>query len=126
MTSAVSRDKQNLKQFINAVNKAYAEAKGAGKIPKQDISIYDKIAVCPPVVYPDGWGSSNGNVPERAIHAHKRWRRKAARAYHRQNGHPVGGYFDFELDWNEIYNWILENIIPILKMLIVIVPFFFI
>lgn len=126
MTPAVSRDKQNLKQFTDAVNKAYAEAKNAGKIPQQDISVYDKIAACPPVVYPDGWGDSNVNMTGRAIHAHKRWRRKAARAYHRQNGRPVGGYFDIELNWDEIYNWLLENIIPILKMLIVIVPLFFI
>jgi hypothetical protein len=106
----------NLKQFGDVITRAYAEAKQKGLIPNADISLYDKLVYAGPVCYDTRGGWS------RPVPVHRIWRGRVARLYYRQNPRTVRGFFD-ELDWAAIYQWILDNIIPIVKMLLVIIPF---
>lgn len=107
-------DKDNLNQFISTIKRAYKHAKQLGDIPATDISIYDKLIECPAVVAPSGEGFGG-----RPVYVHRLWRRKVARLYHRE--HPLGeGAWD--ISWTAIMDFLLENILPILKLLIVIVP----
>lgn len=102
----------NLAQFVNVVRRAYGQAKTAGDIPAQDISVYDKLIACPAVVTGDGG---------QRVFAHRLWRRRVARLYHREHNRPLRGPLD--LDWEAIWAWIKENIVPILKLLFTIIPF---
>jgi hypothetical protein len=111
-------DQKNIDQFVKVVRKAYAVAKGEGLIPAREVSIYDKLAVCPAVVTEP----ASFMQPARTIQAHRVWRRRVAQMYRRQHGISAGP-FDFNLDWESVWNWLLENIVPILKVLIMIVPF---
>jgi hypothetical protein len=106
----MSRD--NLKQFHTAVVRAYQAQKKAGNIPAQTISVYDKLVTCPQVV------KQSGN--RRRVHAHRRWRREVAKMYRRSTGRQV---LDWSIDWSAIIEWLTENIIPILKLMLTIVPF---
>lgn len=123
MIATARRDSENLAQFHKVVKRAYETEKNAGNIPAQDISVYDKLVACPAVVHPKTYGRNTGWV--RPVHAHRHWRRRVASMYRRENGRGglFTGWFDWDIDWEEIWNWILENIIPILKLLLVIVPF---
>lgn len=116
MIPLTRRDSDNLRQFHAVVNRAYTVAKKAGNIPAQSISVYDKLVPSPIPVISD-------NQEEWSRPAHRRWRRRVARLYYRSKGQPLRGLFDWDLDWEQIQGWILENIIPVLKLLLVIVPF---
>ncbi len=113
------RDSDNLRQFHAVVKRAYIVAKKAGNIPAQSISVYDKLVANPAV-------SNNQGGWVRPVYAHRQWRRRVARLYYRSKGQPLRGLFDWDLDWERIQAWILENIVPVIKLLLVIVPFFII
>lgn len=117
-----SRDKKNLKQFSDVVKRAYAASKAAGNIPAQELALCDKLIACPAVAYPQDWGGNRGGWV-RPVHAHRQWRRQVARMYRRERGRPIRGLFEFDFDWEAIMAWIIENIVPIVKMLLVIAPF---
>ena len=117
----IRRNSDNLKQFHAVVKRAYSVAKKTGNIPVQDISVYDKLVGSSAVVLSNDQG---GWV--RPIYAHRQWRRRVARMYYRSKGQPLRGIFDWELDWEQLQAWILENIIPVIKLLLVAVPFFII
>jgi hypothetical protein len=107
----MTRDSANLQQFHTVVTRAYEIQKTAGKIVAGDIDTYDKLIACPAVVYQQqqGW--------VRPINVHKQWRRRVRRRYLLQH---ATGPMDWlqDIDWEEIWNWVLENIVPILKMLL--------
>ena len=107
----------NLEQFVSTVKKAYSQQRCS--LPENDLNIYDKLIECPAVVTHKGQGGWVG----RPIQVHRQWRRRVAQAYAKSEGRPLLGVFGFDLDWEAIWTWILENIVPILKMLLVIVPF---
>lgn len=117
MIPLARRNSDNLKQFHAVVKRAYTVAKKSGNIPAQSISVYDKLVASPAVVLnnQEGW--------VRPIYAHRQWRRRVSRLYYRSKGQPLRGFFDWELDWEQIRDWVLENIIPVFKLLLVIVPF---
>lgn len=118
MIPLTRQDSDNLRQFHAVVKRTYTIAKKAGNIPAQSISVYDKLVASPAVVL------SNNQVGwVRPIYAHRQWRRRVARLYHQSKGQPLRGFFDWELNWEQIQDWILENMIPIMKLLLVIVPF---
>ncbi len=123
MISIAQRDSENLRMFHAIVERAYNHEKRASRIPAQDVSIYDKLMACPSVVNPQSYNNRQGWV--RPVYAHRSWRRRVYRMYQRSEGRPLTGIFDFDwnFDWESIWNWIQENVIPILKMLLVIVPF---
>lgn len=124
MNAAARRqDNDNLKQFHAVVKKAYAQAKKLGDIPAVDVSVYDKLVACPAVVHPQAYGNQRLGGWVRPVHAHRDWRRRVKRMYARQQKgwSPLDWFQD--IDWEAIWNWILENIVPILKLLLVIVPF---
>lgn len=106
---------RNLDQFIHVIKKAYAEAKKTGTIPAGDIDVYDKLVACPAVVY-----SSAGRGRSRPIYLHRQWRRQVIKLYRRQNGR-IGGILD-DIDWEEILAWLIENIVPIIMLIIQIAP----
>ncbi len=112
------RTSDNLRVFHDVIERAYRQEKSAGRIPAQDVSVYDQLIACPAVVYNNQQGRAQ------LVHAHKQWRRRVYRMYQRSQGRPLRGLFDFDFDWEEIWNWILENIVPILKLLLIVVPFF--
>lgn len=116
----ISKDAQNLKQFHTMVARAYKQAKSTGKIARNDISVYDKLITSPAVVY-----STNQRGWVRPVYAHRQWRRQVARMYYRSTGKPVRGLFGLDrgINWEDIWTWILENIVPILRMLLMLVPF---
>jgi len=111
------QNSDNLRVFHDVVERAYQQEKRAGRIPAQDVSVYDKLVACPAVVYNDQQGQSQ------LVHAHRLWRRRVHRMYRRSHGGPLRDLFDFNFDWESIWNWILENIVPILKLLLIIVLF---
>lgn len=112
-------NKKNLDQFVKTVRNAYQAAKQAGKIKEDQIEMYDALTACPAVVYP----TNNNFGWVEPIYAHKQWRRKVATLYYKDQGRPLRGIFGWNVDWESVWNWILENIVPILKILIAIVPF---
>lgn len=116
-----TRDADNLKAFVATVKKAYKQEKAAGRIPKKDLSVYDKLIECPAVVNPQKYSGHHGGWV-RPVHAHRDWRRRVKRMYAREKGWSPLDWFR-DIDWEAIWNWILENIVPILKLLLVIVPF---
>lgn len=107
----------NMNQFVAAMKKAYATSKSNGAIPAADISIYDKLIAYPAVNHPTD--ADRGWVP--AAQAHRQWRRRVSRMYHRTHGRLVGGPDD--IDWTNILDWLIDNIIPLMKMLFLIIPF---
>lgn len=86
-----------------------------GTIPAGDIGVYDQLVSCPAVVYP-----SAGRGRSRPIYLHRQWRRQVIKLYRRQNGR-IGGVFD-DIDWEEIWAWLVENIIPIIMLIIKYAP----
>lgn len=108
------RDSDNLRQFHAVVERAYIVSKKAGNIPALSIAAYDKLVTSPTVAL---------NLGEWVRPIHRPWRRRVARLYYRSKGQPLRGFFEWDLDWEQIYMWILENIVPIVKLLLVIVPF---
>lgn len=108
MNATKSRNLGNLQQFTDVMTRAYTTAKGQGRISAEDISIYDQLLI--PVAqgqHPQGWAQ-----PKRVNH--KKWRRRVARRYERTHGQIIPDDFD----WNSILEWIIENIIPLLKMIL--------
>ena len=114
----LARDRDNLTQFTAVMNKAYRTAKTQGLIPLDKISVYDKLMAVGPVytgqTVHGGWSQP--------IHVHRRWRKRAARLYRREHGRAIGGFFD-EIDWSAVMTWIMENIVPLLEMLFMFLPF---
>lgn len=102
----------NLNEFVTTVRQAYSECKKCGRIPSESVHTFDKLVACPQVV-------SKG---PRRIFAHRRWRAEVARMYYRQhrNIRRVGEPW---IDWSSLWEWIKENIVQIIKILLVIVPF---
>jgi len=112
----------NLSEFFETVKEAYTQTKRRGLIPSAHLNTYDALIACPAVVTPRAYGQQGGWAG-RPLKAHRLWRRRVARAWAKSQGRPLLGFFDFDLDWQEMWDWILENIIPIMKMLLTIVPF---
>lgn len=102
----------NLTQFHSVVVRAYTEAKAAGKIPVNDVPKYEKLMAV-------GYSVRNPRTG-RLIFPWGLVRNRAARLYRRQTGVRVRAW---EIDWEAIYQWVLDNIIPILKILLMILPF---
>ena len=102
----------NLTQFHRVVTKAYKEAKASGKIPVADLPKYDKLMSV-------GYSVRNPRTG-RLVFPWGLVRRRAARLYRRETGIRVRAW---DIDWEAIYQWVLDNIIPILKILIMLLPF---
>lgn len=102
----------NLTQFHRVVVKAYEEAKATGRIPPADLPKYEKLMQA-------GY-SVRDTRTGRLIFPWGLVRRRAARLYRRESGIRVRAW---DIDWEAIYQWVLDNIIPILKILMMILPF---
>ncbi len=113
----ISRNKKNLKKFKDAIDRAYAASKRLNKIPVDDISVYDRLVACPAVVQPPI------SVSTQPIEVHRQWRRKVAKMYYRETQTRPGFSFFGDINWGSIWTWLLEHILPVMKMLLVIVPF---
>lgn len=107
--------RNNLAQFRDVVTRAYKQAKRNGRFNDKDIERIDKRLNLGPVYTME----RNGHT--RKIFVDRLWRRRVARMYWRQHGKPDRGWFE-DVDWNAVYNWILENIVPITRILITLVP----
>lgn len=107
------KDATNLKQFHTVVKRAYSEAKEAGSIPSAFVCVFDKLVSYPAVVRGPGF---------RPVEVHREWRKRVARIYFRRRA-LRDGWFNWDIDWSSIYNWILENVVPILKLLMMALPF---
>lgn len=113
MNATKSRNLGNLKQFVEVMTRAYTTAKGQGRISAADISIYDQLLIPTMTgIHPEGW------VQPRRVN-NKKWRRRVTRRYERMSGQIIPDDFD----WQKILDWIIENIIPILKMLLPLLMF---
>jgi len=115
MSISAKRDRANEQQFHAVVKQAYETAKKAGHVPQVDVSIYDKLIDYPAILSlegPGGW--------VRPVQVRKQWKRKVARLYAKQTKKPLRGMFD-NLDWEAIMAWVIENIIPIMKMFLMLV-----
>lgn len=113
MNATKSRSRGNLQQFSDVMDRAYSTAKKQGRISATDISIYDQLLI--PVAtgaHPEGWVQ-----PKRV--SNKKWRRRVSRRYQRVHGQVIPDDFD----WDSILQWIIENIIPLLKMLLPLLMF---
>lgn len=105
----IFRDK-NLTQFHKVIVKAYKKALKDGKIPAKEIAGFDKAIRS---------GRVKRDRKNRPVFVWRLFRLRAARLYSR--AHKTK--FEINLDWEEIYKWVLDNIIPLLKMLLMIIPF---
>lgn len=113
MNATKSRSRDNLQQFADVMTRAYTTAKGQGRISAADISIYDQLLIPTMTgVHPEGWVQ-----PKRVNN--KKWRRRVTRRYERTHG----GIIPDDFDWESILAWIVENIIPLLKMLLPLLMF---
>ena len=113
MNATKSRNRGNLQQFADVMTRAYSTAKGQGRISAEDISIYDQFLI--PVTqgaHPEGW------VQPKKVN-HRKWRRRVVRRYERVHGQVIPDDFD----WGSILAWLIENILPILKMLLPLLMF---
>lgn len=114
MNMTKSRNRGNLQQFADVMTRAYSTAKDQGRISAADISIYDQLLI-PTMqgVHPEGWVQ-----PKRVNN--KKWRRRVTRKYERTHS---GQVIPDDFDWNSILQWIIENIIPLLRMILPLLMF---
>jgi hypothetical protein len=105
------RDLRNLKKFREVVKRAYVQGKRKGWFPAEMLNEYDR-AIESPYCMQDGRGQVI--FPWRVL------RRRVARMYWQQRGRLWK--WDFQLDWDAIFAWVLDNIVSILKMLLMILP----
>lgn len=108
MNTTKSRNLGNLQQFTEVMTRAYTTAKRQGRISAADISIYDQLLI--PTMqgaHPEGW------VQPKKVN-HRKWRRRVARQYERMSGQVIPDDFS----WESIWAWVVENIIPLLKMIL--------
>ena len=102
----------NLTTFHAVLVKAYKEAVKTGRIPKQDVAMYQKAMAT-------GYSIKDPKTGRR-LFPWRVLRRRVARRYRRATGHWQA---DWNIDWEAIYEWVLDNIVPILKLLLMILPF---
>lgn len=108
-----TKRRDNLQQFVDVMTRAYTTAKGQGKISATDISIYDQLLIPTMTgVHPQGWAQ-----PRKVNH--RKWRRQIERKYK----HTHGGIIPDDFDWQEIWAWIVENLMVLLKMLLPLLMF---
>lgn len=110
--NAQYKDRVNLSQFHSIVKRAYLEAKSTGDIPSVFICKFDQLIAVPAIVNRPVIGQ---------VEVHREWRKRVARIRRRRSMRE--GFFDWDIDWESIYNWVLENIVPILKLLMMALPF---
>lgn len=107
----------NLVQFREIVTRAYEEAKRLGRIPDRMVRKVDKRLALGPVHIIERNGRCEKIMVDRI------WRRRVARMYARVTRQDdTGGKWYQNIDWEAIYNWILENIVPITRILVMLIP----
>lgn len=103
----------NLKKFHETLMRAYKEANGKHKVPRELASTFESLNQNSMVQDP---------VTKKTVLIWKLLRRRTARLYWHDQQLYALGLFDFELNWEDIYAWILDNLIPILKICLMLLP----
>lgn len=106
-------EQENLRQLQSVIKSVYAQAKAASKIPTAELPVCERAIAQAYALY----GKSSKRV-------WRRIRRRVAARYWREHGRPIRGIFDWDIDWEAILEWLLDNIVPILKMFIMFAPLF--
>lgn len=105
-------DRQNVAQFKEMMCRAYAKQKKAGVVQGEEAQKLDKLFAL----------DQNDRCVDRAgriLFFWRTFRRRVAIKYASQKGIPVR----FQLDWETIFQWVLDNWELIIRTIIFLVPF---
>lgn len=103
-------DRENLWTFVSTLKSAVEQARATGQletIPQENVTQF--VSACDKPVMQD----HNG----RPIFLHRIWRLRVARMYWQENGRDSDEK-PWNIDWEAIWNWVVENIVPIMKALL--------
>jgi hypothetical protein len=104
-------NKENLKDFASVLKRAIQHGQETGEL-KTHVSqdqLTQLVAACDQPVMEDHEG--------KPIFLHRIWRVRIARMYWRENGRDPDEW-PWNIDWEAIWNWLVENIVPIVKALL--------
>lgn len=105
-------DRQNVAQFREVMQRAYAQQKKRGIIKGDEQAKLDKLFAL----------DQDDKAVDRAgrvVFFWRTFRRRVAYNYAKQKGLPV----NFQLDWEGIFQWIIDNWELIIRTIIFLVPF---
>ena len=105
-------DRQNVAQFKEVMRRAYRAKKAKGDVKGDEAKKLDKLFSLGPnqrVVARDG----------RVLFFWRTFRRRASYLYAKEKGLP----WRVQLDWQSLYQWILDNWQLIVRTIIFLVPF---
>lgn len=102
------RDRMNMQAFQTALRDGYRQAKAADLIPSAELPMCEKTIA---QVY-----ALTGQKGDRQW---RRIRRRIMARYHRDMGTPMGA-----IDWEAVLQWIRENIVPLVRLILTLLPIF--
>lgn len=104
-------NRENLKDFASVLKRAIQQSQDTGVLnthfAQKDLTQLVTAMDTPVIKDRDG----------HPIFLHRLWRLRVARMYWRENGRDPDEQA-WNIDWEAIWNWILENIVPIVKALL--------
>jgi hypothetical protein len=90
------------------LRKGYRQAKAAGLIPSADLQVCEQtMAQVYALTGPEG------------NHQWRRIRRRVMNRYRRDTGALVGA-----IDWEAVLEWFRENIVPLIRLILTLLPMF--
>jgi len=104
-------NRENLKDFASVLKRAIEHGQTTGELTAHFSreKLTQMVAACDQPVMEDADGHP--------IFLHRIWRLRVAGMYWRENGRDPDE-FPWNIDWEAIWNWICENIVPIVKALL--------
>lgn len=103
--------------FIKTLREAVSEAHSRGNISGKVAKVYEGVLKTPATASIDEYGE--------LIQVHTIWRLHITRMYLRNQAFR-GEVIKLPLtsiNWEQIKDWVLDNIVPIMKVLMMVVPF---
>jgi hypothetical protein len=97
-----------MQKFKTTLRDGYRQAKATGLIPSAELPVCEQVmAQVYALTGPDGgrqW---------------RRIRRRMLGRYRRDTGTPMGA-----IDWEAVMEWIRENIVPLIRLILTLLPMF--
>lgn len=104
-------NKENLKDFAAVLKRGIEHGQATGVLVEHfsQEKLTQMVAACDQPVMEDSEG--------KPIFLHRIWRLRVARMYFREHGRDPDEW-PWNIDWEAIWNWVVENIVPIVKALL--------
>ncbi|MHC4370201.1 MAG: hypothetical protein ACYSW8_21525 [Planctomycetota bacterium] len=102
------REQPILHKFKRVLRDGYRQAKAAGLIPSADLQMCEQT-----MAQAYALTGQEGNRHWRRIH------RRVMGRYRRDTGATMG-----VIDWEAVMAWIMENIVPLVRLLLTLLPIF--